>query len=160
MLTLDFGAAEEGLAEYIEPLFSIVASISKVDEGVHLSERIKNLKFSGKVKVFRTLVQVLADQYSIDGADVLRRLDTVNELAEYRNAIIHGWVTVDKQGRPAFRNKRKVFRSATATDIGRLCKRIEQWFDDMRDSYLGFLDQVRARIRPNFQAGPPQGRGV
>jgi len=144
LLTVDFGAADEALAEYISSLSAI--AIAKTPP--NLNERLQDLDFSAKVKGLRTCVQAVSDRYRLDGAKLLRQLDAVAQMADHRNDIVHGWVQWDsKSQRPAFRNKKKPLRSAKAADIDRLCKRLENWFDGIRDAYADFLDQLQVVLK-------------
>ena len=93
-------------------------------------------------------VRVVSDRYQLDGSRLFRQLDAVARMADYRNDIVHGWIQWDsKTQRPAFRNKRKPLRSATAADIGRSCKQLESWFDEIREAYADFLDQLQVALR-------------
>jgi hypothetical protein len=144
LLTVDFGAADEALAEYISSL----SDIAIADNPPDLKERLQDLNFSAKVKGLRMFVRVVSDRYRLDGSRLFRQLDAVGQMADYRNDMVHGWVQWDsKTKRPAFRNKRKPLRSATATDIGRLCQRLEGWFDEIRAAYADFLDQLQVALR-------------
>lgn len=138
LLTVDFGAADEALAEYISSLSDIFITADP-----RLKERLQGLDFSAKVKAFRMFVRIASDLHRLDGSRLCRQLDAVVEMADYRNDIIHGWIEWDsKRQRPAFRHRMKPLRSARAADIGRLCKRLENWFDEIREAYSDFLDQV------------------
>ena len=140
LLTVDFGAADEALAGYVSSLSDIM-----IAEDPHVKERLQELDFSAKVKGFRMFVRVVSDRYRLDGSRLFRQLDAVAQMADYRNDIIHGWIQWDsKAQRPAFRNKRKPLRSATAADIGRLCKRLETWFDGTSWSMSMMLLYCRA----------------
>jgi hypothetical protein len=144
LLTVDFGAADEALAEYISSLSAIAIAETPPD----LKERLQGSNFSAKVNILRTFVRVISDQYRIDASQLLRQLDAVAQMAGYRNDIVHGWVRWDsKTQRPAFRNRKKPLRSATAAYIDRLCKRLESWFDEIRETYADFLDQLQVALR-------------
>lgn len=144
LLTVDFSAADEALADYISSLSAIAVGEDPPD----LKERLQDLNFSAKVKGFRMLVRSVSDRYQVDGSRIFRQLDAVAQMADYRNDIVHGWVEWDsKNRRPAFRNKRKPLRSATSGDIKRLCKRLESWFDEIREAYADFLDKLQISLR-------------
>lgn len=144
LLTLDFGAADEALAEYVSSLLDIAIAQNPPD----LKDRLQGLSFSLKVQCLRTVVRGVSDRYRLDGSRLFRQLDAVTQMAGHRNDIVHGWVDWDfRRSRPAFRNKRKPLRSATAIEIRRLCKRLEHWFDDISDAYVDFLDQLQLANR-------------
>jgi hypothetical protein len=144
LLTINFGAADEALAEYISSLSAIAVTETPPD----LKDRLQDLRFSGKVKGFRMLVRAVSATYGLNGAGLLSQLDAVAQMADYRNDVVHGWVQWDARSRgPAFRNRTKHLRSAKSADIDRLCRRLERWFDGIREAYADFLDQLQVVLR-------------
>jgi hypothetical protein len=147
LLTLDFSAADEVLAEYI---FSLTA-ISNSAEGTDLTdlkEKLQNRNFSGKIKDLGNLIRVISYRYGVEGGNLDSQLEAAAKIADHRNDIIHGWLTWDPElRRPAFLNKKKPLRGATVIDIGRLCKQIDCWFDDIREAYISFLGQLEERMK-------------
>jgi hypothetical protein len=142
-LMLDFTAADEGLAAYAETFLRILGGA----EFPGMGDRLQELNFSAKVKTLRVIIGVLASRYTIDGDRLMLGLNSLSQIADHRNDIVHGWITWDaKAGRPAFRNKKKPLRSAAPDEIRKLCKRLATWMDDFRDEVLLFLAELEKRI--------------
>jgi hypothetical protein len=76
LLTLDFGAADEGLADYISSFLGFLMKDSPNSMG-----QLQELNFSGKVKHFRTIIEFLSDRYRVDGTRLFQQLDAVREIA-------------------------------------------------------------------------------
>jgi hypothetical protein len=139
LLTLDFGAADEALAYYISSLSDFL-----VEDSANSAAQLQEVGFCEKVQHLKKTIQALSDRYLGDGSGLFEQLDAVRGMASHRNDIVHGWVQWDAESQqPAFRNKKKPLRGATAGDISRLCKKLENWLDEIRDACLDYLKQLR-----------------